>query len=117
MDAAAGLFPDFRSGRAVMAPQVGCVVELVGPDHAGFMGCGKLCSKAFRIADIVPRVLVGLGRDQPQIGTKDAQDILFFLRLGFRHHNDRRIALGIADHGQADACIAGGALDDHAARP
>ena len=115
--AAASLFPDFRPGCSVMALQIGCVIELVGPDHTGFMRFSQLCSEAFRVADIVPRVLVGLCRDQPQISAKDAQDIFFLLRLGFRHHDDRGIAFGIADHCQANAGIAGSSLDDHAARP
>ena len=40
----------------------------------------------------------------------------FFLALGFGHDDDRAVALGIADHCQADSGIAGGALDNQSAR-
>jgi hypothetical protein len=36
--------------------------------------------------------------------------------LGFGHHDDAAVAAAVADQGQADAGIAGGALDDGAAR-
>ena len=88
VDLAVGLAPDFRAGRSVMAAHVGRIVELVRPDHAGIMRFGKFGGKAFRIADIVPGVLIRLCRHKTQVGTEDAKDILLFLALRFRHHDD-----------------------------
>ena len=41
----------------------------------------------------------------------------FFLALRLGHDDDRAVAAGVADQRQADPGIAGGALDDDAARP
>ena len=53
--------------------------------------------------------------NQPQIRAAEAQHVLFFLALRLGHDDDRAVAAGIADERQADAGIAGRALDDDTA--
>ena len=98
-----------------MTAHVRRIVELVGPDHAGIVRFGQFGGEAFRVADIISRVLVRLCRHEAEIGSENAKHILLFLTLRFRHHYDRRVALRIADHRQPDSRIAGRAFDDHAA--
>jgi len=81
VDLAAGLVPDLRPGRLVMAPPVGEVVELVGPDRAVRLLGRDFRRKSPGIARIVHRVGVGHRRHQPQIGAAQQQHVLFFLAL------------------------------------
>ena len=76
---------------------------------------GKLLGQAAGDVHIIAWIAVGLGRDQPQIGSDHAQEVDLFLRLGLRHDDHAAVAAGVADQGQADAGVAGGALYDRAA--
>jgi hypothetical protein len=101
---------------SVWGPAIGGVVELVGPDRAVRLLGGKLLGEAARVAHVVHRVLVGHGRHQDQLGAAQPQHVLLLLGLGLRHDDHRTVAQGVADQRQADPGIAGGALDDRAAR-
>jgi hypothetical protein len=57
------------------------------------------------------------GRHQPQVGAAQAQHVLFLLALRLGHHDHRTVATGIGDQSDADAGVAGRALDDDAAGP
>ena len=112
---AAGLFPDLGSGRAVMGVAIGEIVELVGPDGAVRFLFGKFRRQPARHLYIVVRILVGHDRNLDQICAAQAQHVFFLLGLGIRNHDDRPVAAGIADQGEADARVAGGAFHDRAA--
>jgi hypothetical protein len=62
------------------------------------------------------RIAVRHRRNEPQIDAAQAQHVLLFLGLRLRHHDDGAVAARIADEREADAGVAGGALDDDAAR-
>ena len=99
-----------------MPGTIGDVVELIGPNRAvGFLG-GQFAGQAFRDVDIVVRILVGHRRHLTQIGAAEPEHVFLLLALGFRDDDDRPIAARIADEGEADAGVAGRALDDDAAR-
>ena len=98
-----------------MAAAVGEIVELVGPDRAVRLRGGDLLGEAAGIAHVIVRVGVGHGRDEPQIGAAQQQHVLLFLALRLGHDDDGAVAARIADQREADAGIAGGALDDDAA--
>ena len=99
-----------------MAVAVGHVVELVGPDGAVGFAAGQLFGQALREFHIVVGVGRGHGFDFTQVGAEQAEVVLLFLALGLGHDNDGAIALGVADDGQANTCIARRAFNDHAAR-
>src|SRR3546814_8362175 len=62
-------------------------------------------------------ILVGHRRHLAQLGSGDAQDILLLLALGLGNDDDGAVAARAGDQGEADAGVAGGALDDDAAGP
>ena len=101
--------PDFSAGGGAVALAVGEVVELVGPDGAQFLG------QTAGDVDVVAGVLIGLGRDQAEVRADHPQEGDFFLGLRFRHDDHAFIAERVGDQREADAGIAGGALDDGAA--
>ena len=92
-----------------MALAVGQVVELVGPHRAG------LLRHPARDVHVVAGIAIRLGRHQAQIGADHAQEVDLLLALRLRHHDDAAIAARVADQREADAGVAGGALDDGAA--
>ena len=98
-----------------MAAAVGHVVELVGPDGAVGLALGDLGSQPAGIFHVIVRVPVRHGRDQAQVGADQPEHVLLLVALRLRHDDDGAIAAGIGHQGQADAGIAGGALDDDAA--
>ena len=108
-----GLLPDLRAGGAVVDLGVGQVGELVGPP-----GPGDLAGQA------VGHAVVALGRvgrdrgrrdhDLGAVGLEQA-DLLAAHLVG--QDEDAAVALDRRRHGQADAGVAGGGLDDRAARP
>ena len=110
VDLAFRLLPDLRSRRLDMGLAVRHVVELVGPQGADGGG------EPGRILHIVVRILVGNGGDLDELGAELAERIFLFLALGNGNNDDRAKAEGIGDDGQADAGVAGGALDDGAAK-
>ncbi len=64
---------------------------------------------------IVVRVGIGDGRDLHQRGAGEPQHVLLFLALRVGDDDHRAEAERVADQSEADAGIAGGALDDDAA--
>ena len=104
IDRAAGLLPDFRSGAGAVAFPIRQVVELVGPERAGFLG------QPARDMHVVARVAVRLRRHQPQVGADHAQEVDLLFRLRLRHHDHGAVAARVAHQGQADAGVAGRAL-------
>jgi hypothetical protein len=104
-----GLDDDLGASGAAVPLAVVQVVELVGPEPTLRFG------HAARDMDVIAGVLIGLGGDEPEIGADHAQKVDLFLTLRFRHHDDAAIAARIAHQGQADAGIAGRALDQRAA--
>jgi hypothetical protein len=100
-----------------VAVAIGNVVELVGPNRAlGFFG-GDLGGERLGVAHVVAGVGVGHGRHQPQVGAAEPQHVLLLLTLRLRHDDDGTVAAGVGDQCNADAGVAGSALDDHAAGP
>ncbi len=81
---------------------------------AGSLG-GKFLGQAPGIADVVVGVGVGDGVHLDQLGAQQADGVLLLLALGARDDDGGAVAQRRGDHGQADAGVAGGALDDPAA--
>src|SRR5580700_2321727 len=117
IDLAVGLPPDFRSRGFGMAPAIGDVVELIGPDRAVLFGLGQLRGEPAGDFDVIVGIGIGHGRHFDQFGTAQPQRVLLLLALGLRDHDHAAETHGIANQRQPDAGIAGGAFDDDAARP
>ena len=100
-----------------MPAPIGDVVELVGPDGPAGLGCVQRFGQTSRIAHVIVGIGVGNGRHFDQLGAGKAKQVLLLLRLGVGDDDDGTVAERAGHHGDADAGIAGGALDDHAARP
>ena len=115
VDLAAGLLPDLRRRWWRGGPR-GWRDCRTGWPRSRLAGCRHLLGQPARHMHVVAGIAIRLGRHQPQIGADHAQEILLLLALRLRHHDDAAIAAGIADQRQADAGIAGRALDDRAAR-
>ena len=112
-DAALGLVPDLGAGGAVVDLGVGEVGELVGPP-----GAGDLAGQAVGDAVVAVRRIgrdVGLGDDDLGAVGLEQADLLGAHLVG--QDEDAAVALDGGDHGQADAGVAGGRLNDGAARP
>ena len=105
------------AGRLVVAAPVGEIVELVGPNRAVWFLRRDLGGEPLGIAHVVVRVGIGRSGHEPQIGAAQPQHVLLFLALRLGHDDDGAVAAGVPDQRQADAGIAGGALDDDPARP
>ena len=82
--------------------------------------CGVVAAsslgKASRIPDVVARIRVRHGRNQAERGADRAKRALLLLALRLRHHDHGAVAKRTPDHGEADAGVSGGALDDRAPR-
>ena len=117
IEPAVGLRPDLRAGGAVVAHPVGDIVELVGPDRPVGLGPRQLLGQPAGLLHVVVRVLVGHGRHRAQIGAHQPQHVHLLLALRLGDHDHGAVAARVADQRQADAGIAGRALDDHAAGP
>ncbi len=116
VDPAVGLAPDLGPGALDVGLAVGDVVELVGPDRAVRLLGGELLGEPAGIAHVVVGVLVGHGRHQDQLGAAEEKHVLLLLALRLGHHDHRAVAQRVADERKPDAGVAGGALDDRAAR-
>ena len=108
----AALLPDLRTGARVMGAAVGEVVELVGPN-----GTGNLGGDAAGEPHVVVRVGVRHGRHGAHLRPEAAQQADLLGRLGVGDHDQAAVTAGIAEMGQADAGVAGGALHHSAAGP
>ncbi len=115
VDRAVGLRPDLRSRAGRVAVAVRVVVPLVRVQHAVLLGRFELLGRPRRDVHVVVRVLVRYRRDFAELGAAQAQRILLLLRLRVRHQDQRAVAARFADERQADAGVAGRALDDQAA--
>ena len=98
-----------------MCLPIGDVVELVGPDRAVRLRLGQRFGEAGGIFHVVVGVLVRDGGHFHEFRTEQPQRVLLLLRLRLGNHDDRAIAHRGGDHRDADAGIAGCALDDGAA--
>ena len=94
---------------------VGDVVELVGPDRARRLARVERLGEARGVLHVVVGVAVGHRRHLDELGAEQAQRVLLLLRLGVGDDDDGAEAERVAEHGEADAGVAGGALDDGAA--
>ena len=99
------------------AAPVGGVVPLVGPDGAVGLGLGERLGQPLRIVHVVVGVLVGQRRHLDELGAEQAQRVLLLLALRLGNDDDGAEAQRIADDGEADAGVAGGALHHRAAGP
>ena len=115
VDAALGLLPDLRAGRFVMAAAVGLIVELVRPDRAVRFGFRHHFRQSAGIPHVIVGVGIGRGGHLDQLGADHPQRVLLLLRLGVGNDDDATKAERRGDHADADAGVAGGALDDQAA--
>ena len=109
------LLPDFGARGFLMRAAVGHIVELVGPDGAAGFGFGKLLGKARGNLHIVVRVLVRHGGHFDQLRAQKTQRILLLLALCLGNDDHGAEAERVRHQREADARIAGGAFDDHAA--
>ena len=117
VDLALGVDPDlFGRGRCVDVA-VGGVVELVRPHGAARLGRRQGFGEAGGILHVVVGVAVRHGRHLDHLGAEHAQGVLLLLRLGVGNDDHRAQAERVAEHGEADAGVAGGALDNGATRP
>ena len=90
----------------VVGLPVGLVVELVGEEIAvrEFPGHG--------VGLLDGPVGAPFGRGQQDLGAIGLHDLAALNRGRLRHDQDAPVALGGADHGQADAGVAAGGLED-----
>ena len=71
-------------------------------------------ASSMRLVDHAGAALRGRGEDD--LGAEEAHQLAALDGEGLGHGDDERIALGGADHGEADAGVAAGRLDDGLAR-
>ncbi|KAJ0162558.1 hypothetical protein CTA2_4379, partial [Colletotrichum tanaceti] len=110
VDAAARLLPDLGPRGLDVGAAVGRVVELVRPD-----GVVEPLGVAPRLVVVVVRVLERHGGHGVDLGAQQPQQVDLALGLRVGHVDDELVALGAAHVREADARVAGGALDDGAA--
>ena len=101
-----GLILNFRTGAVVMSQPVGDDLELVCPEPA------MLLRQALGHAVVIARIPVRFFRHGDDLCAERAQQADFLRRLRFRNDNDGTITPGMTDDGEADAGVAGGALDN-----
>lgn len=71
---------------------------------------------AFSLVVVVFRIIECNGRDWVDFGTEQSKQVDFALGLRIGHVDDEFVAFGTTNVGKTDACVAGGALNDGAAR-
>ena len=69
------------------------------------------------VLHVVVGIAVGHRRHLDHLGAEHAQRVLLLLRLRVGNDDHRAQAERVAEHGEADAGVAGGAFDHRAARP
>ena len=115
VDLAAGLLPDLGAGRFCMRVAVGDIVELVGKDSAMLAFVGKPRRHPSGNLHVIVWVFVRHGRHFDDGGAECAERVLFLFGLGLGNDDHGAHAERVADNGQADAGVAGGAVDDDSA--
>ena len=78
---------------------------------------GERFGQARGVLHVVVGIAVGHRRHLDHLGAEHAQRVLLLLALGVGNDDHGAQAERVAEHGEADAGVAGGALDDRAARP
>src|SRR5439155_15239359 len=109
-DPAFSLFPDFRTGAAIMRLAISRVIELVRPEPAAL-----LC-EATRNMIVVFRIFIWLFRHRLYLRAERTEQMHFLRGLIVRDHNHSAISFGAPDHGQTDPRVAGSSLNDRCAR-
>ncbi|MNS23716.1 hypothetical protein D3C72_555410 [compost metagenome] len=107
-DLAVGVVPDFGARRAVVGLGVVQVAELAGLVGVGDLG-GQPVGDHLVVAGVVGRHVGGRDDDLGAVGLQEADLVLAHL---VRHHEDAAVALHRGGHGQPDARVAAGGLDD-----
>ena len=87
------------------------VVPLVGEQHAVRLGLAQLVGEPAADVLVIVRIGVGQRRHLDQLGAAQPQHVLLFLALRLRDDDQRAVAARIGDQREADAGVAGGALD------
>ena len=109
IDVAVGVLPNLLAGGGGVDLRVGLVDELGGEDSV--VGVGH------DLVGLLHRTAHALGaRGEHQLGAEGAEDDAALLAHGVGHREDHLVTAGGTDQGQGDAGVAGGALDDGAAR-
>src|SRR5207249_10312789 len=98
---ALGLFPDLRSGAAIMRVAIGSVIELVRPEPAAL-----LC-KATRDMIVIFWILVWLFRDRLYLRAERTEQMHFLRRLIVRNHNNGAISPRPPDDCNPDPSLTG----------
>ena len=101
--------PDLFGGGPAVDLRVGGVLELLGHEVLR-VGGGQL----FRLADGAAHAFGAGGQDQ--FGAVGTQQHAPLLCSSFGHDQDAGVAAGGGDHGQGDAGVAAGRLDDDRVR-
>ena len=99
-----------------MDVSIGRVVELVCPDDASGFPTRALLRQSARVADIVVGMSVRHGVDLDQLGAEQPDRVLLFLALCSWDDDAGPVSESGADHGEANAGVAGGAFHDQAPR-
>ena len=98
-----------------MPVSVSDVVELIGPDRAVRFGSRERVGETARVTDVIVWVGIGNRRHLDQFRPRKPQHVLLFLGLGVGDHDDGPVAERARHHRDADAGVAGRALDHDAA--
>jgi len=106
VDLAIGLVVDFRTGMKVVGGRIRRTVELVGHE----IEVRVLAHKMIHLFNGAVRPLVA--RRQQQLRPESLEDFLPLEAGRFRHRQDNAVSLDRRHHGQADAGVAAGGLDD-----
>src|SRR3546814_6469203 len=115
VDPATSLLPYFGTGGLVMGRAGRDIFELVGPDRAIGLGLRQARGVPLRHLHVIVGVGVRNRRDLDQLGAERAKRVLLLLALRLGDDDDGAHAERVGDHGEADAGIAGSALDNDAA--
>ena len=100
-----------------MAPAIGDIVELIGPDRARRMFLGEPRGEAAGKFHVIVGVGISDSRHLDQFGALQPQQVLLLLALGVGNDDHCLIAQGIGDEREANSRIARRAFDDQSARP
>ncbi len=113
IDLAVRLVPDLGSGRLDMGAARFATLSNWFAQIAPFGSVAvELLGEAARDLHVVVRVGIGHGRDLDELRAREPEHVLLLLALRVGDHDDGAEAQRVADEGEADAGIAGGALDD-----